>query len=136
MTTLIADYGVAVGGALLVTLLLAVFFVSWRARKYRRETERLRDDVHRLLAGASPDERIVVNGRAGSFVDIAASVNRLLDRTTEAAVASTTGKDHFEILANTVPEVALVHTSTILHANEAAGGLFGVAPEALLGLAQ
>jgi diguanylate cyclase (GGDEF)-like protein/PAS domain S-box-containing protein len=130
---LIADYGIVVGGALLLALSLIVLHVSWRAGKSRRETERLRDDVHRLLAGASADARIVVNGRAGPFVDIAASVNRLLDRTTEAAVANTAGKEHFEILANTVPEVALVHTSTILYANEAAGALFGVGPEALRG---
>jgi PAS domain S-box-containing protein len=89
--------------------------------------------VHRLLAGASPDARIIVNGRAGPFVDIAASVNRLLDRTVEAATANTAFKDHFEILANTVPEVALVHTSTILYANEAAGALFGIGPDALRG---
>ena len=133
MRTFVADYGIVAGSLLLLVLLLAVVLVAWRAARSRRETERLRDDVHRLLAGASPDARIVVNGRAGPFVDIAASVNRLLDRTTEAAVASTTGKSHFETLANTMPEVALVHTSTILHANEAAGALFGVAPEALRG---
>jgi diguanylate cyclase (GGDEF)-like protein/PAS domain S-box-containing protein len=112
---------------------LVALLVSWRAGKTRRETERLREDVHRLLAGASPAARIVVNGRAGPFVDIAASVNRLLDKTAEAAVANTAGANHFEILANTVPEVALVHTSTILYANEAAGALFGVGPEALRG---
>jgi diguanylate cyclase (GGDEF)-like protein/PAS domain S-box-containing protein len=133
VVALIADYGAAAGGAVLLALLLVVVVVSWRVRKYRRETERLRDDVHRLLANAGRDGRIAVNGRAGPFVDIAASVNRLLDRTTEAAGASRVGKDHFEILANTLPEVALVHTSTILYANEAAGALFGVAPQALCG---
>ena len=133
MAPLIADYGAVAGGVLLLVLLLVVLLVSWRAGKNRRETQRLRDDVHRLLSGASPEARIVVNGRAGPFVDIAASVNRLLDRTTEAAVANMAGKDHFEILANTVPEVALVHTSTILYANEAAGALFGVGAEALRG---
>jgi diguanylate cyclase (GGDEF)-like protein/PAS domain S-box-containing protein len=133
MATLIADYGALAGGALLLALLVMILLVAWRAGKNRRETERLRDDVHRLLAGTSPDARIIVNGRAGPYVDIAASVNRLLDRTAEAATANTAFKDHFETLANTVPEVALVHTGTILYANEAAAALFGVGPEALRG---
>jgi diguanylate cyclase (GGDEF)-like protein/PAS domain S-box-containing protein len=132
MATLIADYGALAGAALLV-LFVVMLVVSWRAGKNRRETERLRDDVHQLLAGASPAARIIVNGRTGPFVDIAASVNRLLDRTVEAATADTAFKDHFEILANTVPEVALVHTNAILYANEAAGALFGVGPETLRG---
>jgi diguanylate cyclase (GGDEF)-like protein/PAS domain S-box-containing protein len=130
--SLIIDYAPI---AALVALLgvLAAAAMWRRARSYGREIERLREDVHRLLAAVDPGGRIVVNGRAGDFVDIAASMNRLLDRTAEASSARTSSADYFAILATTLPEVALVHTSTILYANEAAGALFGVQAAALQG---
>ena len=123
-----------IGGALLLLLVLALVWAGSR-RPYVREIERLKDDLHRLLATTDHDRRIVVNGRPSSFVDITASVNRLLDRRTEAAVASpdspTAGL--FEDLAQTLPEVALIHMNSILFANRAAGELFGVDPATLVG---
>jgi diguanylate cyclase (GGDEF)-like protein/PAS domain S-box-containing protein len=44
-----------------------------------------------------------------------------------------TGPALFEALAETLPDVALIHTNTILFANRAAGELFGIAPETLVG---
>lgn len=105
-----------------------------RARRYAREVRHLADDVHALLESEDPQARIGVNGRAPELVDVAASVNRLLDRASEAAhEAGRPGPSLFETLAATLPEVVLVHTSVILYANDAAGSLFGLEPSALEG---
>jgi diguanylate cyclase (GGDEF)-like protein/PAS domain S-box-containing protein len=113
------------------------------ARKpYVREVERLREDLHALVASGETAGRIPVNGRLSEFVDITASMNRLLDRGDEAAVQALIAPDPpppdersglFDVLAETLPEVALIHTNTILFANRAAGELFGVDAATLVG---
>ena len=123
----------ALSAGLLVILLALVGSIGLRVRTYRRETERLKEDVHELLADPDLDLRIVVNGRMSEYVDIAASVNRLLDRRIETSPAQADNSNLFDALSNTVPEVALVHTNAILYANEAAGALFGVEPAMLHG---
>src|SRR5690606_13482323 len=91
-------------------------------------------DVHALLADAAGGSRLAANGRSGAFVDIAASVNRLLDRRDEERTEAL-GEEPglFGALTATLPDVALVHTDTILLANRAASELFGVEPETLAG---
>ena len=130
--------------AALVVLLLVIALV-WAAsrRPYVREVERLREDLHNLLASGERADRIPVNGRLSAFVDISASLNRLLDRGDEAARAAAAETPPpepsderialFEALAGTLPEVGLIHTNTILFANRASGELFGVDPETLVG---
>src|SRR5688572_298135 len=127
--------------ALVVLLLVGALIWAGSRRPYVREVERLREDLHDLLASGEPAERIAVNGRLSAFVDISASMNRLLDRGDEAArlaaqVEPPPARERselFEALAATLPEVALIHTNAILYANRAAGELFGVAPETLVG---
>ncbi|HEU4616827.1 MAG TPA: diguanylate cyclase, partial [Gammaproteobacteria bacterium] len=122
---------IAVAAAVALVVLPLVW---WLARRtLRHEVDRLKDDVHALLANPRADDRLVTNGREGAFVDIAASVNRLLDRRGEGTQALRERGGLFEALAHTLPEVALVHTTSILFANRAAGELFGVEPEALVG---
>jgi diguanylate cyclase (GGDEF)-like protein/PAS domain S-box-containing protein len=133
MQALLGEYGPVLGGMLLLAMGMFAIAITRRARVLRREVERLKEDVHHLLADSDTSQRIVVNGRPSSFVDIAASVNRLLDRTLEAERQRAAPADLFNVLAGTLPDVALVHTNTILYANQAAGELFGVAPEALQG---
>lgn len=133
MTQLLDDPIVALAALLLLLLILALVWAGSR-RPYVREIERLKEDLHRLLAAGQPAGRIAVNGRASAFVDISASMNRLLDRGDEAlAGAAVPPPDPvpastplFDALAETLPEVALVHTQSILFANRAAGELFGI----------
>ena len=126
--------------ALLLLLILALVWAGSR-RPYVREVERLKEDLHKLLASGGRPGRIPVNGRQSAFVDISASMNRLLDHAEEAANVppppeqppDDTGAKLFEALAETLPEVALIHTDTILFANRAAGELFGIDAETLIG---
>ncbi len=139
MTQLLADPIMALA-ALVVLLLGGALVWAGSRRSYVKEVERLRDDLHNLLASGEA-ERIPVNGRLSAFVDIAASMNRLLDRNDEAARVAAQIEDPpaaergelFDTLADTLPEAALIHAQTILYANRAAGELFGVAPDTLIG---
>ena len=123
---------VVAGLAIVLALALAVTIVAVR-RKSTLEIERLRDDLHRMLAANRNDGRLPVNGRESAFVDIAASINRLLDRQSEIEPEAHPEPDLFETLAATLPEVALVHSDTIHFANPAAAALFGVDTAALVG---
>jgi diguanylate cyclase (GGDEF)-like protein/PAS domain S-box-containing protein len=137
MIQLLDDPVVALA-ALLLLLAVVVFVYALSRRPFVREVERLKEDLHRLLAAGQPEGRITVNGRASAFVDISASMNRLLDRLTEATVESVpespaVDTSLFDALAETLPEVALIHTDEILFANRAAGELFGIDAATLVG---
>jgi diguanylate cyclase (GGDEF)-like protein/PAS domain S-box-containing protein len=140
MTQLLDDPIVALAAVLLLLLILALVWAGSR-RPYVREIERLKEDLHRLLAVGPSAGRIAVNGRASAFVDISASMNRLLDRADEALTAAAApppdaaseGTPLFDALAETLPEVALIHTQSILFANRAAGELFGIDATTLVG---
>jgi diguanylate cyclase (GGDEF)-like protein/PAS domain S-box-containing protein len=137
---LLADPIMAFAALVALLLIMALVWAGSR-RPYVREVERLREDLHNLLGSSERADRIAVNGRLSPFVDITASMNRLLDRREEAPAAEpppelSVAKERgalFDTLAETLPEVALIHTNTILLANRAAGELFGVDPSTLVG---
>jgi len=120
--------------AVVLLLIAAVAASVWFARRpLRREIDRLKEDVHALLARRGGQQRLVLNGRRSEFVDIAASVNRLLDREREGAADSQSVDTLFLELADTLTDIAVVHTNTILFANRSAGELFGVEGASLVG---
>jgi diguanylate cyclase (GGDEF)-like protein/PAS domain S-box-containing protein len=123
----------AVTDALLLIGFVAVIVLVRRLLRLDKELARLKDNVHEIVADPDPSRRIVVNGRPSAFVEIAASVNRLLDRIAETGERASGVEENFEVLATTLPEVALIHTDVILFANRAAADLFGVEPETLCG---
>ncbi len=133
MNALTADYGYLLA-AVAGLVVLAMPLLWWFARRpVRSEIARLREDLHALLAGRVEKDRLLLNGRMGAFVDIASSVNRLMDRAGEAPAGEPGAGELFGALADTLPEVGLVHTNIILFANRAAGELFGVTPATLEG---
>jgi diguanylate cyclase (GGDEF)-like protein/PAS domain S-box-containing protein len=123
----------AVVAACLLVAIVSVSALLRRLARLRRELARIRDDVHEIVADPDESRRIVVNGRPGEFLEIAASVNRLLDRISETDTLVAAREGNFDILATTLPEVALIHADEILYANRAAANLFGVEPETLRG---
>jgi diguanylate cyclase (GGDEF)-like protein/PAS domain S-box-containing protein len=139
MTDVLANPVFVVGLLLFVLVLLALAWVGSR-QPYVREIERIREDLHELVArGKEKGVRIAINGRLSPFADIASSVNQLLDLGEQRVppTAPETAPDAFaglfNVLADTLPEVALIHTDTILFANPAAGDLFGVDSATLVG---
>jgi diguanylate cyclase (GGDEF)-like protein/PAS domain S-box-containing protein len=134
MSTLVSDPTTLLAALLVLLLAFALVWAGSR-RPYVREVERLKQELHSLLAGNDFAERLAVNGRLSSFVEITASINRLIDRGEEVTSATPPPVDEslFEALAETLPEVALIHSQTILFANRAAGELFGIEGSALQG---
>ncbi|MGD8340594.1 MAG: EAL domain-containing protein [Gammaproteobacteria bacterium] len=121
---------IVVAGLLAFALLLPAVLIS-RLVSYRRQIERVRDELESIAAGAA--ERVVVTGGPDPLADIAASVNGLLERADASDDRAANVENSFAVLAATVPEVALIHTDVILYANQAAADLFGVEPAALQG---
>ena len=139
MDAVLSEPVLALAGVVVLLLVMALVWASSR-RPYVREIERLKDELHGILAAGSNDGRLPVNGRIGHFVDISASINRLLDRGETAVREEEAGTPRaaetdvlFHTLAGTLPEIALVHTNSILFANRAAGELFGLEPASLEG---
>lgn len=128
-----SPWAIAILG-LLVVVSAAAAAVLVRSRRYRRELRHLADEVRALLEAEDAEGRVTVNGRASELVDVAANVNRLLDRATQTARrAGEPEAPLFEALASTLPEIVLIHTSVILYANPAAGALFGLDADGLVG---
>ena len=120
-------------GAGFVAAVVALARTARLLAEFRADMTRIRKEVHEAVAAMDSGLRVPFDGRPGEIVDIAASVNRLLDRIGEADASSAAARTNFEILAMTVPEVLLVHNELILYANQAAADLFGVGPETLVG---
>ena len=132
MSALTIDPIAAIAAGVLILLIIALVWAASR-RPFVREIERLKDDLHNAVATGTAERRLAVNGRPSPFVDITASINRLLDLGESARHPTTENSDLFAALAATLPEVALIHTNSILFANRAAGELFGIDPATLAG---
>ncbi len=97
-----------------------VLLIVWGAarRSVARQVEQLREDIHALLAKQDLNgDRLGVQGRSGDFVDIAASVNRLLDRVEEESESASVNRELLHDFARALPDVALVHRDSIILAN-------------------
>ncbi len=134
-------YGTTVGLILQSPWLTATAVVSLsllaaaviKALAGRRQARQLNTDVRELLENGDASERLSIEGRSSEFIEIAASLNKLLGQEQENDKSGSGVTPLFEDLAQTLPDVALVHTETILYANDAAANLFGVARESLQG---
>ncbi len=125
---LISQYNwlvLAAAGALLIAWLAAL-----RSRRIALNATAQLSDQLQALEKAGPQERLDTADRPAQLADLAASVNRLLER---RAVPVHQEQTLFEALTVLLPELALVHTDVILYANKAAGNLFGLEPAALIG---
>ena len=122
-----------VTAGLAVLVVVGLLWQRLRGSRTRREVERLREEVHGIVQDSNPAARLVPNGRPPEFLDLAASINRILDQRSESASGGGYQDDMFEQLAETLPDVALVHNEYILYANSAAAALFGVQRNTLLG---
>jgi len=117
---------ILLAAGVLLVLTLAALYARGAAI---RAAARLADEL-RALESAEPEKRLATGDRPTQLDEVAASVNRLLERRVAAAPA---GQDLFAALTAVLPELALVHTDVILFANQSAADLFGLEPAALAG---
>ena len=116
-----------------VGLLAVVVLVAVVLRHRALDARRLNTDVLELLEQGDAAEPLSVEGRTTEFVALAGSLNKLVERDQAKKKPEAGAAPLFEALAQTLPDVTLVHTENILYANDAAADLFGVARETLQG---
>lgn len=121
--------------AAVLTLAVVLAAVAWTVRRRARgqELRDLREQLGAVLEDPSGASRIDARGRGEPFVDVAASLNQLLDRADEQRHLNGEHRPLFRALATTMPEVVLIHTESILFANPAAAELLGLDPQTLEG---
>jgi diguanylate cyclase (GGDEF)-like protein/PAS domain S-box-containing protein len=124
-TWLVSLSGLVAAGVLLVAVLLLA-----RARRSSAEGARTLAEAVRDLRDTSGEQRIDADSYPGELADVATAVNGLLAGAESQAAKS---GDLFGALTSLLPELAIVHTETIRHANEAAADIFGLQPAALVG---
>ena len=99
----------------------------------RRQAQRLNTDIVERLKKGESAKPLSLEDRSTEFVGIVSSLNKLLERDDKTKEPESGAAPLFEALAQTLPDVTLVHTEIILYANDAAADLFGVARGALQG---
>lgn len=120
-----------VGPAVAILLVLALTMALRARRRALSSVAEITQEL-RALTSEHPQGRLEASGRREELADLAASVNAVLDSSTEPLVES---RQLFGTLTSLLPELALVHTDVIVYANTAAAAHFGLEPDALIGKA-
>ncbi len=121
--------------AALLLIGLAVFTVlMFRKRQdYKAKVRELAAELKNLAATTALDKRVELTADDPELVELAASVNTLLNVTETRSQKSARGEKLFSDLTNVMPEVVLIHDENILFANHEAGQLLGMPAEQLVG---
>jgi diguanylate cyclase (GGDEF)-like protein/PAS domain S-box-containing protein len=119
---------------LAAAVLAATSLFLWaRFRRYRRRVSDLRKDVLEVAASSHGARRIPVGSRFAEIDDLGQCVNQLFEALESKESQARKRVDLFHDLANTLPEVVLIHHNKILFANREAGVVFGEDPRHLIG---
>src|SRR5210317_365958 len=114
--------------AALVVGLAALCLVIWRSR--RRDLDRVREllaEVEDAAENSAFGKRIEQRAAPAELAELGASINQLFDALHDKDLALQQRESLFQDLANTMPEVVLVHRDRVVFANAAAANLLGVA---------
>jgi PAS domain S-box-containing protein len=118
----------------LLLLLGMIAIYGWSAlRRYRQRIARFRDELVEVAASSAVDRRVEGFADEPELNALSKSVNQLFDTLYAKDEQARKREELFKDLANTLPEVVLVHNDKILFANLEAGKLLGVPPERLIG---
>ncbi|MDJ0927610.1 MAG: EAL domain-containing protein [Gammaproteobacteria bacterium] len=105
----------------------------WRSRKvYMERVARLNREVHDAAEKAAFGKRIALTGPT-ELAELGDSVNRLFDALNQKDIQLRERESLFRDLAETMPEVVLLHRDSVIFANQAAADLVGASPEHLAG---
>jgi len=116
-------------------LLLGIIAVyCWNAmRRYRQRIASFNVELDEVAASSTFDRRVEGFTDQPELNALSESVNQLFDTLHAKDEQARKREELFKDLANTLPEVVLVHNEKILFANLEAGKLLGVPPERLIG---
>lgn len=102
-------------------------------RRYARQVTALHNDVVEAAEAATFGKRVANAGMPEELGDLSLTVNKLFDALNSKDSEMRQREALFQDLANTMPEVVLVHRKRIIFANEKAAEPLGVTPEQLVG---
>jgi PAS domain S-box-containing protein len=107
----------------------------WRTRgAYARGVATLNREIVEAAEAAAFGKRVSLpDGNVPELGQLGENVNRLFDALNTKDRQMRQREALFQDLANTMPEVVLVHRDRVIFANTAAGALLGLTPEQLTG---
>jgi diguanylate cyclase (GGDEF)-like protein/PAS domain S-box-containing protein len=122
----------ALAGAAAILALACLYF--WFSRlRYRRQVIELHDEVANVASNAAFGKRIPTGGSDPELSELADTINHLFDALHDKDKQMRQREALFQDLANTMPEVVIVHRERIIFANQIAADLLGVSPDQLVG---
>jgi len=132
VNTLFDPLFIALGVACLVLLLLCVWL--WAIlRSDRRKIAAFHEEVVDVATNVNFGKRIPVERSGDDLAGLGKTINRLFDALGEREQDAQARETLFRDLADTMPDVVLVHTDKILYANKAAAELLGIDARSLKG---
>ncbi len=107
----------------------------WRSRgAYARSVEALNQEILDAAEASAFGKRVTHPAAApAGFSALGDNINRLFDTLNARDRQMRQREALFQDLANTMPEVVLVHRDRVIFANNVAAGLIGLTPEQLVG---
>jgi diguanylate cyclase (GGDEF)-like protein/PAS domain S-box-containing protein len=132
MTDLLPLLGAGLAGLALAFAVGCMVF--WRAlHRYRSRVSQLRKEIVQVAADASFDRRVAGFADNDELNEVGDCFNQLFEALHTRDELAKKREDLFKDLANTMPEVVLVHDDKVLFANREAGKLLGIEPDKLIG---
>jgi diguanylate cyclase (GGDEF)-like protein/PAS domain S-box-containing protein len=120
--------------ATVLALLAAGCVWLWLSRaKLRSQLQELQTEVEEVAAHSGFGRRIAERLGEADYNKLGQSINQLVEALHAKDEQVRQRENLFKDLANTIPEVILVHGEKIMFANLEAGNLFGLKPEDLVG---
>ncbi|MEO8223767.1 MAG: PAS domain S-box protein, partial [Gammaproteobacteria bacterium] len=115
--------------------LIVLCYFLWRSRgAFVRGVATLNREILEAAEAAAFGKRVALPAGDGPGISqLGDNVNRLFDALNTKDRQMRQREALFQDLANTMPEVVLVHRDRVIFANQAAGALLGVPPEQLAG---
>jgi len=119
---------------MICAVLAGVCGFLWRRRRdLERQVETLQAAVVETAEAAAFGRRIESSGAAPAVTALGDNINQLFDALAGKDAQLRQREALFHELANTTPEVVLVHRNRIIFANAVAAELLGLGPEQLVG---
>ncbi|MCP4001333.1 MAG: EAL domain-containing protein [Gammaproteobacteria bacterium] len=120
--------------AIFMLFLIGACGYFWRTRiRYRNHLTQLNTEIEEVAANSSFGRRIELLKGVSELNKLAGHINQLFEALHTKDMQARKRENLFRDLADTMPEVILVHGEQIMFANHEAGELLGKPPETLVG---
>jgi len=124
--------GAGLAGLALILIMGCIWL--WRAlHHYRNHVSQLRKEIVQVAADSTFDRRVGGFANNKELDELGNCFNQLFEAMHTRDVQAKKREEVFKDLANTMPEIVLVHDEKVIFANREAGNLLGIEPEDLVG---